>query len=307
MQKLDSVRFHEYQTTWDKEPAAIRRQVGSFENYYRRMSERTMQHMDAGGFSESWQGAFALLNVFAEYTWLQGNRPYYKLWPAYACMLSKTSLEIPTELFRVPHASFVIRMPKDPCLFGLHSILVFERTSPQRQIGVFWNAQDTLDHPFKVGGLAFSLEDNTTLEECWKKISSEDKGKEQTPIVLRIALATTMLAVSTHRAIEHDVLARLRERYDSATSDAVRKELAETSIKYGLKGWNIGRGRNLQLTTDHSEKQTGGGKELQYQHVRGGHFHTVAHGPNHSLRKVVFFENIIVRPDLPVPPIEKIA
>jgi hypothetical protein len=42
--------------------------------------------------------------------------------------------------------------------------------------------------------------------------------------------------------------------------------------------------------------------ELSYSHTRRGHFKSQPYGPNRSLRRVIWVEDVVVRPDLPLRP-----
>ena len=46
-----------------------------------------------------------------------------------------------------------------------------------------------------------------------------------------------------------------------------------------------------------------GGREFLYQHMRGGHWHTVKYGVERKLEKVMWFDETVVRPDLPPKPV----
>jgi hypothetical protein len=151
------------------------------------------------------------------------------------------------------------------------------------------------------------LRPHCTIEDCLAQTPFDgETSSEMMATALRLSVAVSLLAVSVHRCVEHDVIAALRERYDRATVAEERERLAARSRRRGVNGWCIGRGRCLSLTTrggdDESEPS---GRQLLYQHIRGGHFHTVRCGPGKSKAKVMFYEPTVVRPDLPPPPLER--
>lgn len=250
--------------------------------------------------------------LIAEHNWLVLGRPYYKLWPGYAQMLSRTSLGIPTSVFRVPCPAFAVYLAGDAFRFdfegrvlSLRSFLVCRSRAVARGKEVLSVVIDDGEESRSVNTL--HLLEHKTIEEsvpAIPELGGQPTSKDLTNTALRLAVAVSLLAVSVHRCVEHDVIAKLRERYDAATSDGERKTLAEKSEKRGVHGWRIGRGRCLALTTPHDDGASDpSGRELSYQHVRGGHFHTVRYGPGKLKIKAVFYEPTIVRRDLPPPPV----
>ena len=84
-----------------------------------------------------------------------------------------------------------------------------------------------------------------------------------------------------------------------------RKEYEIKAKRKGKFGWNIGigEGRNLRLPNGVSYVDAcreAGSREHMYSHIRGGHWHMVCFGTKHLSRKVEWFEQTIVRPDLPM-------
>lgn len=303
----DDLTFNRYLTIWDRVGPEQRSQFSGYDAFYRSVAIESIRE---GIYAES------ELEVVAEHNWILLGRPHYKIWPAYAVMLSRTSLNIPVEVLKVPYDVFAAILPLSPIIFRfphsgrqlfIKSMLVCSGEvlkTGLRHISVIIDDGETYRSV-----LCLHLLDGTSIEECLAKVPrSGDTSEELIDTALRLAVAVSLLAVSVHRCVEHDVIRALRERYDSASSDSEREALAEKSIRRGTKGWRIGRGRCLALTTSHDDRESeGGGKELTYQHVRGGHFHTVRHGSRHSLCKVMFFEPTVVRPDLPLPPFVEIS
>ena len=129
----------------------------------------------------------------------------------------------------------------------------------------------------------------------------------------RLVVAVYFLATGSHKVLEQDVLSKHLKKYRELDPDNTlhqkEKKLIERMAKdKGKFGWNIGRGledRHLKLprgVTYEEAVREAGGRELLYQHVRGGHWHTVRYGHGRQKQKVVWFDRTTVRPDLPPAP-----
>lgn len=294
-----TITFNPYRAVWERLDRDQRAAYGSSTTFY----DLRANSVDAGADTEA----------VSEHKWLRSGKPYYKLWPAYALMLSRTSLDIPAELFHAPHDAFAICLPVAPQLFqqvwrgesmAIRSILVSVAGHAKRPNPCLAMVIDT-GTEWRIGG-HIELVPGRSIESSMRDApGAGDVPLEMIATGLRLAIAVSLLAVSVHRCIEHDVIAALRDRYDRATTTEEREQLAEKSRRRGLNGWCIGRGRCLSLVTRCAgDDSLPTGRELTYQHIRGGHFHTVRLGPGKSMAKVMFYEPTVVRPDLPPPPLE---
>lgn len=298
-------RFNEYRTAWEHLGPKGRARWPNFDAFYRVGMVRAMRggvYLDAEA------------EIIAEQNWLCAGKPYYKLWPGYAAMLSKSTLGVPVDAFRVPYEVFAVHIPASLGLFvydfagrrlELRSMLVSHLVpdrGPYPCLSIIVDDGER-DH----SRTTLWLRPDWTIEDCLRHTPSEGTtSDEMMATALRLAVAVSLLAVSVHRCVEHDVIAALRERYDRATTTDERERLAEKSRRRGLNGWCIGRGRCLSLVTRCAgDDSTPTGRELTYQHIRDGHFHTIRHGPGKSKAKVMFYEPTVVRPDLPPPPLER--
>jgi hypothetical protein len=256
-------------------------------------------------------------DIIAEYNWLDGRKPYYKLWPAYAMMLVQTSLNVPVEVMHPPHVSYGVFLPKGYDLFHyqhqgrtleLRSLLASAAIDLHSGCLTWTIIVD--DGEEARSRTLMRIRAGKTVEQCataveWDSCTDGSTSHDMLMDATRLAVAVALLAVSVHRCVEHDVIAALRGRYEAAKTIEERESLAEKSRRRGVNGWCIGRGRDLALTTGTREDSAATGRHLNYQHVRGGHFHTVLHGKGHAMRRVVFFEPTVVRPDLPLPPLAR--
>lgn len=299
--------FHQYKTIFDSTPSRQRSSQSPNHFYATALASASIVARDS-----AYKKTEAIFHT--ECRWLEAHKPYYKLWPGYAAMLARTSLAIPTEVLRLPHPTFGVFLPDDTGMFRftfqgrpmeLRSMLVASGTYDGDGQGVLFCLMD--DGQASRSFLSLRMLPDETIDQRLKVACEDGRTDTSVPMTktaLRLAVAVALLATSVHRCVEHDVIRMLRERYDAAEDDDTREMLAAKSRRRGVNGWRIGRGRCLSLVTHHMGcDDEAAGRSLRYQHVRGGHFHTVRHGPRKTLMKVMFYEPTIVRPDLPVPTI----
>lgn len=256
-------------------------------------------------------------HVALESAWALLRRPRYKVVAQYAKMLIGSEMKIPSDLVRTPHPVFAISLPSSG-IDGIESLTIEGGPVSRSNIGsllvYFGGVTDVRFSAFMwvsaqtVGGRSFSpigylkLTVGDTVENDLK---SFDGGDNSPAFVLemRLAVGVAMLATSMHRCVQHDVIEALRDRYKCATTDDERRRIEELSgRRSGRREWTIGRDLKL-YTSAYNDAPDSDGQQLRYQHIRGGHFHTVAYGAGKRLRKVEWFEPTIVRPDLPLKPI----
>ena len=130
---------------------------------------------------------------------------------------------------------------------------------------------------------------------------------------IRLAVGVCFLSTGSQKILEYDVLSELLEKYRQAKENAPeRQRIEEKSKKRGKRGWHIGRGydgRNLILprgVTYEEAVRSAGGRELLYRHTRGGHWRHQAIGQGWSQSKTIWIDGMMVRPDLPPKPLDKI-
>lgn len=124
---------------------------------------------------------------------------------------------------------------------------------------------------------------------------------------VRMACAVCFLATGADKIIEPDILSKDLQRYlnDRENPEAVER-LHGRARKRGKNGWTVGREYlfpSLPSSSDGDSESTG--RHLKHQHQRRPHFHVVRHGSGKQLAKVVWFNQITVRPDL-APPTNKV-
>lgn len=255
-----------------------------------------------------------------EQGWINAHRPRYKVHLAHAQMLIDSAMNIPCELFKGPHPSFAISFPQ--CGLGgmapawwldassIGSLLVgVVDTEPDHES--LWAIQISAYQISAEAPEVAAIIQGYGGESVEQSLSRHDdlmaqKGcKKHLTSLLRLCVGVAMLATSAHRCVQHDVIESLRNRYGRAKTDEERKRIEELSERRsGRREWTIGRDLQLYTPPPGSEPDADG-DQLRYQHIRGGHFHTVAYGAGKRLRKVEWYEPTIVRPDLPMKPIEK--
>jgi len=272
-------------------------------------------------------------SVMVDSWWESAKKPYYKIWPGVFDTFIKTRLDIKAELLRFPHDVYAILLPKtdEPLLSfdvndGLsvvESIIVsgFDLRD-DGMVGI------TFKVIYRTEGYEFpgsfirlvKMSINDTIEQGIEIQDFHGLTRDGRPHIIpgeimdacvRLIVATTFLATGSHKVLEYDVLSKHLNAYREIREEnaAKRKEYEDKAKAKGKFGWNIGSGRGdrgLKLPNGTSYAKAckeAGGREHLYQHVRGGHWHTVRYGEGRKDVKIVWFEETTVRKDLPPKPI----
>lgn len=164
------------------------------------------------------------------------------------------------------------------------------------------------------------LKDDSTIEEqlekhiCIKDEYLNSGNKIPASIIdatIRLLIAVHFLATGSHKVLEYDVLSKHLSAYRALEeNNPKRKEYEHKAKIAGKYGWNIGYGRaerGLKLPAGVSYEEAvrnSGSRELLYQHTRGGHWHTVRVGQGKKDIKILWYEETLVRPDLPPAPLK---
>ena len=134
---------------------------------------------------------------------------------------------------------------------------------------------------------------------------------------LKLAVTVSLLATGGHELLEADVLSRDLQRYLEASEER-KLELAKKAKKLGKFGWTLGRsssersflsprrqiGDNENRPAQETDEENRRHWELQYSHMREGHFHIVRHGPARQQYKIMWYFPTVVREDLPPAPFD---
>jgi hypothetical protein len=268
-----------------------------------------------------------------EFEWIKAHKPYYQIWPGVADEFIKTRIDINTSLLKAPHNIFGIRLPvldtpllsfeypnnriaTIECIMVLHDD--FMDINNEDKV-LSWRVTfrvNGIDNPGNMG-FRLHLTEGQTIEQCIGHfISFREKDLTNTyftvPVsiqdaILRLIVGVHFLATGSHKILEYDVLSRHLDAYRRLKEDDPKRIEYETKAKEkGKFGWNIGAGRSDRwlklpagISYEQAIKNAGGNRELLYQHLRGGHWHTVKYGKDRKLDKVVWFDETTVRPDLP--------
>lgn len=272
---------------------------------------------------------FSRESLLIEYAWYKKDKPYYQIWPGVIDEFINTRIDIDTELLKVPHDVFAIKLPKtnilnftyNGILSNIDTLLVgFSDYTEQKYL--CWRTTFSVDGYDNPGNMMFSvpLNKGATIEECIGKftdikITGLSKNLALPASIqdacLRLIVGVIFLATGAQKILEYDVLSKHLEAYRKLSKDSPqRREYEKKARAKGKHGWNIGYGRgrklnlNKRMTYEQAIKEKGS-RELLYQHVRGGHWHTVRYGTNRQKIKVVWFDPTVVRKDLPPKPLRE--
>ncbi len=270
-------------------------------------------------------------NVFIEGAWYACHMPYYNVWPGVFDTFIKTRLDIKAELLRFAHSCFAIRLPRteEPILSfnfqdkpaWIESFIIFGLPEEKGYIRLTMKASYRIEGYECPGCFSkiVSMPANETIEQNFNRAGysgSDIYGEEYTvpnsimDACARLTVAVIFLSTGSHKVLEYDVLSKHLEVYRRETKGHKKKDYERKARDKGKFGWNIGSGRGdrrLKLPRGVSYEEAckdAGGRELLYQHVRGGHWHTVRYGKGRKDIKIVWFEDTVVRKDLPPKPLD---
>lgn len=273
-----------------------------------------------------------LENILEEQKWYKNHMPYYKVWAGVFDTFIKTRIDIKTKLLKFAHPTFAILLPNitPPILTfyyknnlaWVESIIISGKTLNDEYTEFSMKVIYRIDNKdFSCPGTVMQLTRiscEETIEQGFeiREVKRKDYNDQEYIIpysimdaCCRLSVATCFLSTGSHKIIEYDVLAKHLQAYREL-EDENKKNYYETKAKEkGKFGWNIGTGRgdrNLKLPRGISYEEAyrnAGGRELLFQHVRGGHWHTVRCGKRKEDIKVVWFEDTVVRKDLPPKPL----
>ena len=277
-------------------------------------------------------------HLLSERSWHLEGKPYYKVWPAIIDSFVRTRIDINANLLNVPHGCFGIRLPKDEKIlsfthgdmeYAVKTILVYspnvELKSENTDI-LFRKYHKCIMIWIDVGEMIEGVpniyyhraifEEGNTIEQGFGNIvdSNPLEGVVLPASIIeacvRLVVGVCFLATGSHKILEYDVLRKHLEAYQALKEDHPKRQFYKDKAKrIGKFGWHIGRGRNYRELTlprgiTYADAVHGaGGRHLLYQHSRGGHWHTVRFGQKLSQEKVVWYDEIIVKPTLPPKPI----
>lgn len=272
------------------------------------------------------------MNMVAEQNWYKNHMPYYKVWPGIFDTFIKTRIDIKTKLLNFSHNTFAIRLPiiDEPILTfnymgnkaWVESIIIqgmkINDDYTRFSMKVIYRADNKEYSCPGTFNKALIMENNKTIEEEFgtEEIVEKDYNDKEYIIpssivdsCCRLSVAVCFLSTGSHKVLEYDVLSKHLQKYRELEDNNKKKLYEQKAKEKGKFGWNIGVGRgdrNLKLPRGVSYEQAykdAGGRELLYQHIRGGHWHTVKYGKDKKETKVVWFEDTVVRKDLPPKPL----
>jgi hypothetical protein len=325
------MNFHQHRTNYDHVKKAIGLKQTGHEYY-----QSTVVAAVVGMLSKRTAHVTVMQGV-SEWHWIDHGRPYFILEPSLIPTFSRCRMDIPVDLIQFPYGlhSFSVHLPSaqdgNPLVIDdrhyVKSFLVTRVTESSMAylqnkllgplpldlgIGKYrnrlflwvdvgevdanglpvytyrqlvWNESCTVDEAMN------ALPDDPTINEG--VIVPAEISKQ----CMRLVLSVCFLAGSNDPLVQPDVLAEHRPLLSTADPEQI-KLLQEKAKKKGKYGWTIG-------TTAPPPASIGPrlyheGRELEYAHIRQGHWHTTRYGPGKSLWRVQWYRLTTVRPDLPL-------
>jgi hypothetical protein len=265
--------------------------------------------------------------LLLESNWIDDGRPYYRIHPGLVSNLSRVNLtKIPANLVVVPEPFEAVHIS----LAQNHKELTLvEDVAHEPNV----THKGTLPAGSVVRGIMmgkiapvhrrvlFCLDfghynENHQPTYVVFMVSLDDKGDLQSAVdgtlqtyrsddyrmvcanALRLAVTIGFMSNSKSELIEPDVLSKLRDSYRQG-GEAQRQNIVRKSRRRGKVGFNVGNDLMFlgEMSKGSSSGSTETGRELQWQHIRGGHFHAVRYGEQRKLVKIMWFQPTQVRPD----------
>ena len=276
-----------------------------------------------------------------EWAWLELNRPYFKIFPHLIEAFAQTPLAVPAYVLKMPFPATLIRLPVDhrrPSLMVddqhfVRSILVHStsemmdpdltrmNTCPRLLAWIDLGEVNPITDLPVLSWQQIAIQEDDTIETALLRMQEPSKLMDQdvglhVPIeiitnAVRVVVATAFLVTGADKLVEADLLTKHLDRYlrvkDPDEREALGKDLHKKAEARGKRGWTIGRGLDREILVprrrhDSDPESAGMGHELQFQHIRGPHWHTYRVGQGRQGVKVKFVLPTTVRPDLPPKP-----
>ena len=273
-------------------------------------------------------------SIAVDNAWYRAKMPYYKIWPGVFDTFIKTRLDIKADMLRFPHESFAILFPKTDD--GMLTFNIYGKKTVVESIivqGGDFRDEGSVGIVFKViyrtDDIAYPgsfikivkmdvdklIEQGIGTQGFHAKALDGDEYDVPGSIMdacVRLIVATIFLATGSHKVLEYDVLSKHLAVYREirGENETQQKDYEQKALKKGKFGWNIGSGRGdrglkLPNGTSYAKAcQDAGGRELLYQHIRGGHWHSYRYGQGRKDIKIKWQEDITIRKDLLPRPLE---
>lgn len=278
-------------------------------------------------FPEDEQDRARLIGTEMLEMFISCGKPYYRVWPHMIRAFERAEFkDVPASMLRFPFYGFELRFREDgmPCWLGNEiGALIVSGVHVQEAVrDGFVVPADSLpaNHRRKditlrilFGGqyegspqsymTAFSLSFNDLIEDRMLNVFCDSDPMHDMAKLMRIIVSCCFAATGgAERLIQPHILAKDIDRWRRADENG-RHEIVRRAIsRRGREGYEIGKttGERLLVKPDtSSEDGEPTGRSIHGSYVRCGHWHTVCIGKGRLGRKVQWFDQTVVRPDLP--------
>lgn len=251
------------------------------------------------------------------------GKPYFKVWPKLADMLSNTKIQIPTSELRPPYSAFTIMLPRGQ--FSINTLMVSMiqkgeafQSIPENNPGmhVDFVGEVTLiyrlnDDKGAVTSHCLHLRKNETLATTLSRWnSSEDTLAQEIPglkflpdeevgAMFRLSVAVMLFAINRHELVAPDVMQRTiivpRDKAGKRMAQKQKEREAAKTIHWKV-GSEIDLPRDIVIGRKSKDPKGGG---LEFGHIRSGFMRMQPCGPQRKDRRIQFIAPTVVRKDLP--------
>lgn len=193
--------------------------------------------------------------LIAEQAWELAQRPYYNVWPSIVPMVTRLSLDIDSNLIRLPLPALCVRLPKrdNPLTFDwqgqaaqIRSILLGESKEAQAILMMFdlGETKTTGRCDMPIGSFCnFARNEGVTVEQAIAALPRRPSNKGYIDIpeamlsdCVRLCCSLCLLEADPS-IITPDVLSKDRDEFDR-TGD---QKYVEKAHRRGRLGWDVGK------------------------------------------------------------------
>ncbi|HYT91147.1 MAG TPA: GIY-YIG nuclease family protein [Gemmataceae bacterium] len=231
-----------------------------FRSFYLKRAAEEMQRAQPGPHSHQLFERFCALS--AEQTWVDGERPFYNVWPIAESLACDVKLDLPFSAVEIPFDSMVLRFAygHEPCKVST-AMLFWPKNWPSTPPNVnvlcyFFGTMDRLTFRFDYdptdtveGWLQRIISDSANPE--WRSMAQPYRNADPTAASLMIRLVVFIgLLANNHDMITPVVLSKDRTKYESTDEAEVKKWLEKRAIRKLGRGFDVGK--QLQAERDAS-------------------------------------------------------
>jgi hypothetical protein len=202
------------------------------------------------------------ISVGAEQAWVDGDRPYYNVWPVAESLAREVRLDLPFSAVEIPFNSILLRFARGYEPFNITTAMLFfpkgwAETTPSINLTCYF--PETMDRLM----FRYDFDPSEVVEnwlqgiteyrnsETWQPTERAHQNANTSAASLMVRLAVFIGLLSNDQdLITPVVLAKDRDRYESADDTQIKKWLEDRAARRLGRGYDFGK--KLQVEKDSS-------------------------------------------------------